>query len=189
MKNPKSEIRPAAPKCNEGGNPNPAVAGRNQESENALSPARSKTRQTILAFCILHSAFCLCAQAQFSIDWYTIDGGGGASTGGVYTVSGTIGQPDAGAMSGGSYSLTGGFWALYAVQMPGAPLLTIFLTTTNTAVVSWSSPSSGWNPQQNSVLTSTNWITPPETINDNGTNRFIIVNPPTGNRFYRLHKP
>ena len=33
---------------------------------------------------------------NYSIDWFTIDGGGGTSTGGVYAVSGTIGQPDAG---------------------------------------------------------------------------------------------
>src|ERR1019366_8869831 len=67
------------------------------------------------------------ATAQsYSIDWYKIAGGGGTSTGGTYSVSGTIGQPDAsGAMSGGSYSLTGGFWSLYAVNMPGAPVLTI----------------------------------------------------------------
>ena len=39
------------------------------------------------------------AQTNYSIDWYTIDGGG-TSTGGVYSASGTIGQPDAGAMSG-----------------------------------------------------------------------------------------
>jgi hypothetical protein len=32
------------------------------------------------------------ASAQsYSIDWFTIDGGGGTSTGGVYSVSGTIG--------------------------------------------------------------------------------------------------
>jgi hypothetical protein len=38
----------------------------------------------------------LSASAQsHSIDWSTIYGGGGTSTGGVYTVSGTIGQPDA----------------------------------------------------------------------------------------------
>jgi hypothetical protein len=55
-----------------------------------------------------------------------VAGGGGTSTGGVYAVSGTIGQLDAsGTMTGGSYSLTGGFWALYAVQTPGAPTLTI----------------------------------------------------------------
>ena len=49
--------------------------------------------------------------AQPAITWYTIDGGGGTSGGGGYTLSGTIGQPDAGAaMTGGSYTLVGGFW-------------------------------------------------------------------------------
>jgi hypothetical protein len=136
-------------------------------------------------------AVCSAYAQNFALDWWTLDGGGGTSTGGVYTVSGTVGQPDAGTMSAptSDVGVTGGFWALYAVQTPGAPLLTIFLTATNTAVVSWPSPSSGWNPQENSVLSSSNWVTPPETINDNGTNKFIIVNPPTGNRFYRLHKP
>ena len=48
---------------------------------------------------------------DYDIDWFTIDGGGEMfSTGGTYTLSGTIGQPDAGEMSGGSYNLTGGFW-------------------------------------------------------------------------------
>jgi hypothetical protein len=76
------------------------------------------------------------ANAQsYSIDWYKVSGGG-TSTGSVYAVSGTIGQHDAGGpMSGGNYSLTGGFWALYAVQTPGAPVLSIKLTTTNTAMV------------------------------------------------------
>src|ERR1035437_9692772 len=83
------------------------------------------------------------ARAQtYSINWYKVAGGGGISTGGVYAVSGTVGQPDAGGpMTGGNYSLTGGFWALYAVQTPGAPFLTIFRTATNTAVVQWPSPS------------------------------------------------
>src|SRR5437660_6145162 len=65
---------------------------------------------------------------NFSIDWFTIDGGGGTSTGGVYSVSGTIGQPDAGHMSGGNFTIDGGFWGIIAVvQTPGAPLLRIFL--------------------------------------------------------------
>ena len=34
-----------------------------------------------------------------------------------------------------------------------------------------------------------NWVTPAETVQDNLTNKFIIVNPPTGNRFYRLRNP
>ena len=87
------------------------------------------------------------ANAQsYSIDWFTIDGGGGTSTGGVYSVTGTIGQPDAGAMSGGNYTLQGGFWGvLAAVPTPSAPLLSIFRTTTSTVAVFWPSPSTGWN--------------------------------------------
>lgn len=48
----------------------------------------------------------------YSIDWWTVDGGGVMnSSGGAYTLSGTAGQPDAGAtMIGGVYNLQGGFW-------------------------------------------------------------------------------
>lgn len=126
---------------------------------------------------------------SFTIDWHTIDGGGGTSTGGVYSVSGTIGQPDAGVMSGGGYSIIGGFWSIEAVQMPGAPLLTIRRTQANTIVISWPSPSAGFSLQQIGNLNLSNWASPAEAITDNGTNKFIIVNPPTGNRFYRLFKP
>ena len=75
---------------------------------------------------------------QYSIDWYKIAGGGGTSTGGIYQVSGTIGQPDAGGpMTGGNYSLTGGFWALISVvQTPGAPTLYIS-DSGNTVTVYW----------------------------------------------------
>src|ERR1043165_8161890 len=51
------------------------------------------------------------AKAQLAVNWYTIDGGGGTSSGGTFVVSGTIGQPDAGAMSGGIFVVQGGFWA------------------------------------------------------------------------------
>jgi hypothetical protein len=139
-----------------------------------------------IAFALTGSA----SAQSYSIDWYTIDGGGGTSTGGVYSVSGTIGQPDAGGpMTGGNFSLTGGFWALYALQTPGAPTLNIKLTTTNTAQVYWPSPSTGWNLQVNTNLATTNWVTPVESVTDNGTIKFIIVNPPAGNRFYRLIQP
>jgi len=43
--------------------------------------------------------------------WHTADGGGGVSAAGLYVVSGTAGQPDAGApLLGGAYRLEGGFW-------------------------------------------------------------------------------
>lgn len=127
---------------------------------------------------------------QYSIDWYKVSGGGGVSTGGVYTVSGTIGQPDAGGpMTGGNFSLTGGFWALYALQGPGAPVLTIKLTTTNTVMVYWLSPSTGYNLQVNTDLATANWVPPGESVTDNGTIKYIVVNPPSGRRFYRLKSP
>ena len=136
-------------------------------------------------------AVALSAFAQsYSIDWYKVAGGGGTSTGGVYSVSGTIGQHDAGGpMTGGNFSLTGGFWALYAVQTPGAPVLSIKLTTTNTAQVFWPSPSTGYNLQVSTNLTTTNWATPVESVQDNGTIKSILVNQPTGNRYYRLKNP
>ncbi len=128
----------------------------------------------------------------FSLDWFTIDSGGGTSTGGAYRLSGTIGQPEAHPVTvrlvGGNFSLSGGFWSLFAVQTPGAPWLTITLTSTNTALVSWPAPSTGFALQQNANLNTTNWVGAPETVNDNGTHKFIVVNPPGGNRFYRLFK-
>lgn len=42
--------------------------------------------------------------ASFAISWWTVDGGGQiASEGGGYILSGTIGQPDTGVLSGGEY--------------------------------------------------------------------------------------
>jgi hypothetical protein len=46
----------------------------------------------------------------YGLSWWTVDGGGGESTGGSYTLGGIIGQPDAGALSGGDYILGGGLW-------------------------------------------------------------------------------
>ena len=47
-----------------------------------------------------------------AIDWFSIDGGGGTSTGGDFILSGSIGQPDAGtSLRSESYTLEGGFWS------------------------------------------------------------------------------
>ena len=141
-------------------------------------------------FCFLTSALCLSAWGQYSIDWSTIDGGGGTSTRGVYSITGTIGQHDAGTVSGGTFTLQGGFWSLIAsVQTPGAPLVSIARTTTNTVTVSWPSPSTGWALQQNTnSVSSVNWSNVTSGIQDDGTTKTLILSPPTGNRFYRLHQ-
>jgi len=55
-----------------------------------------------------------CAQSGggYDLSWWTIDGGGVTfATGGTFNLGGTVGQPDASnALTGGTYSLTGGFW-------------------------------------------------------------------------------
>jgi len=132
-----------------------------------------------------------CAQ-NYSIDWYKIAGGGGTSSNGQYSVSGTIGQHDAGGpMTGGNYSLTGGFWSLLSVvQTPGSPTLRIFLTTSNTAVIAWPNPSPGFALQQNSDLSaSNNWTSFNGQSNVVGGEIQVIVTPPTGRNFFRLKSP
>ena len=127
--------------------------------------------------------------AQFySIDWFTIDGGGGTSSGGGYSVSGTIGQPDAGAMSGGNYSVTGGFWSFVsAVQTLGAPVLSIEHQA-DTVRVYWPNPSTGFVLDQSLSVTGA-WSQVAFPYATNASDISIIVNVPSGIRFYRLRKP
>ena len=143
-----------------------------------------------VGFILLHSAFCLRAWGQsYSIDWFKIAGGGGTSTGGVYAVSGTLGQPDAGgAMTGGNYSLSGGFWSLIAVvQSAGLPNLSI-AHSGNSVIVSW--PNTGsYTLQQNANLALANgWATSGYTISTSSGTNSITVTPPVGNLFFRLAK-
>ncbi len=127
---------------------------------------------------------------QYSIDWFTVDGGGGPSTGGVYTVSGTIGQPDAGAMSSGTFTLSGGFWAaIAAVQTPGAPYLWITLTATNTALIWWELSSTSWRLQATTNLVPTGAVWADCSYQTNGATCYRLESPPSGNRFYRLQSP
>ncbi|HOT90095.1 MAG TPA: hypothetical protein PLJ78_01935 [Anaerolineae bacterium] len=54
--------------------------------------------------------------AGYDLSWWTMDGGGGTSSGGSYSLSGTGGQPDAGPLlTNDGYTLAGGFWGGAAV--------------------------------------------------------------------------
>jgi hypothetical protein len=122
---------------------------------------------------------------SYSIDWHTIDGGGVTSTGGVYSVSGTLGQPDAGKMSGGNYSIDGGFWGLNAaVQTPGAPLLTIAPATPGNATLSWTPATAGFVLQETLSLSPTNWVN-----SVSGATNPVVVPATLPTKFYRLFKP
>lgn len=137
---------------------------------------------------LLAAAFLAPAAAHsqsYSINWYKISGGGGTSTNGQYTISGTIGQHDAGGpMTGGSYQLTGGFWALLSVlQTPGAP--TLYITHSGSTVTVFWQDVAGWNLEQNSSLTTTGWSTNTSWTTSSGTN-YLNLTSPGGKLFYRL---
>lgn len=68
-------------------------------------------KRYIAAMCLLLST--AASADDFTLTWYTIDAGGVMlAQSGDFTLSGTIGQPDAGAtMTGDGFTLTGGFWA------------------------------------------------------------------------------
>jgi len=65
---------------------------------------------------------------SLDLSWHTVDGGGAcpptASVGGTFELSGTIGQHDAGSftqpMTGGTFSLVGGFWVIATPVAPPA---------------------------------------------------------------------
>ena len=72
----------------------------------------------IFAICVLASTVLAASGGQYILEWSSIDGGGGTSSGDTYTLTGTIGQPDAAYSEGEQYELLGGFW-------PGGPLCVV----------------------------------------------------------------
>ena len=135
-------------------------------------------------WCLVLLMAALCTNAQsYSIDWFSIDCGGGPSTGGGYTLSGTLGQPDAGTLSGGSYTLEGGFWpGLIVHATTGSPTLLIQVSGAS-VIISWAPATSGFTLEQTDSLSSPSWSATPNVTTNSAT-------VPTGDttRFYRLIK-
>jgi hypothetical protein len=147
-----------------------------------------KKRIPIMALFLLPA--CVALAQSYTIDWHKIAGGGGTSTNSQHSLNGTIGQHDAGGpMNGPGFSLSGGFWTVYAVQSQGAPLVRIKMTGANAVMVYWPSPSAGFNLQVTTDLGSPNWTAPSETVNDDGTNRYVLITAPIGKAYYRLKSP
>lgn len=122
---------------------------------------------------------------SYSIDWYTIDGGGGTSTNGPYSLTGAIGQADtSGPMTNAQYSLTGGFWVLpVMVQEPGAPMLTVVPAAPGFALISWTPNTTGFVLQESLTLDPPAWTNSPS-----GATNPVTVPATLAARFYRLQK-
>jgi hypothetical protein len=142
--------------------------------------------------CLLPLVCCLPARAQYSIGWFKVAGGGGTSSNGQYSLSGTTGQHDAGGpMTGGQFSLIGGFWSLVGVvQTPGAPPLRIY-NTNGLITVAWAKPADGWLLQTTNALPEVpaSWPQVPLPYQTNDTDIFITTTPPPAKSFFRLFKP
>jgi hypothetical protein len=65
---------------------------------------------SLIALSVTLALTAMTARAQYALQSFTIDGGGGGGSVGLYSARGTAGQPDAGTLIGGSYALLGGFW-------------------------------------------------------------------------------
>ncbi len=130
------------------------------------------------------------AQTNYAIPWFKIAGGGAMqSTGGVYTLSGTIGQADAGRVASTGYRIEGGFWGI-AVQQLGYPVLSIAGSGTN-ALVSWVTAETGFILQNTTNMASpTDWTDTGFTPVVNGTTNIVTVPlNPSVKSFYRLRRP
>ncbi|MBK9138959.1 MAG: hypothetical protein IPM17_09390 [Verrucomicrobia bacterium] len=153
--------------------------------QSAARAAHATRCALLCAFLLLALSGPPAATAQFALDWWTTDGGGGTSTGGVYSISGTLGQPDAGAMSGGNFTLTGGFWAFaVAVQTPHAPYLTIVASGPGVATISWTPATPGFVLQESPGLAPAGWTNSPS-----GATNPVVVPAAGPTKFYRLHRP
>ena len=134
----------------------------------------------------------LCAGAQTNITWQTADGGGGLSTGGIYSLDGTIGQPDGNdAVQGGVYEVQGGFWALIQlVQTAGAPALRMVGISSASVTLAWPvAGAEGFQLQRSSSLVDSGWIGVPGTPVVVGAEYHLTTEPVVVKHYYRLHKP
>lgn len=66
----------------------------------------------LLLVCLACMATVAWAQGNstYTLTWWTVDAGGGSGSSEAYSLAGTAGQPDAGALASGVYSLKAGFW-------------------------------------------------------------------------------
>jgi hypothetical protein len=147
-----------------------------------------KTSLLFLLGCLVGPA--VRAQEQ-AIDWWTLDGGGATSTGGIYAVTGTVGQPDAGTLEGETYTVVGGFWSIVAaIQTPGAPRLEI-MHTNGLVVVSWRRPATGFVLDHTPALgdPALRWFPVELPYVTNATHISVVAPISSATGYYRLRRP
>jgi hypothetical protein len=125
------------------------------------------------------------AAAQYTLDWHTMDAGGGCGAVGSFEMRGTLGQPDAFTGAAGPIVLVGGYWSLLDELLP---LLRIYRVGPD-VVLAWPSPSPGFELQASPDLITGAWnpvtIVPVKI----GSEFQVTWGPPIGRHYFRLHRP
>ena len=88
-----------------------------------------------------------------------------------------------------STATTGGTGVPKVTRFTFRAILSVRLTETNTVLISWPAPATGFELQQNGDLGTDNWMavgTAPAIV---GSEKQVIVPNPAGAQFYRLRKP
>ena len=138
-------------------------------------------KPTLFALLFVVSA----THAQYSIDWFTMDGGGVSSGAGTFAMQSTLGQVDAFSGAAGNVAFFGGYWSLFDEPLP---LLRIFRFAGD-IILAWPDPSPGFALEGASDLVMPNWNEvpiDPVIIEDE---KQVNWGPPVGNYFFRLHRP
>ena len=76
------------------------------------------------------------AEDGYTLNWWTVDGGGTNSAGGNYILNRSIGQPAAGTSAGGTYSLISGFWGAGADLVSPTVVSSVLINPNPTALAS-----------------------------------------------------
>ena len=122
------------------------------------------------------------SSGRYSLTWSTIDGGGGSCAGGVYSINGTVGQPDASAAPGGAYRLAGGFWP----GIQGLLRPTLYIAASGPSVIiSWAASANGFYLQHCADLAQSNWVSNSTPAFLFGSDK-VVVESAANVRLYRL---
>jgi hypothetical protein len=151
-----------------------------------------RTQLPFIAISLFLGSLATISAQNFGVDRFSIDGGGGAGSGGSFSINGSIGA-FAGASSGGPYEMTGGFWSVIGVvQSSDAPLLQIEKLSGGSVRIFWLLPAAGFVLEKTSALAplsvGTQWDPVLFPYTTNSTQISITVSAP-GNGFYRLRRP
>ena len=127
---------------------------------------------------------------EYELNRGTISGGGGLSSGGDYVLIATIGQPEAGVMKNGIYSLFGGFWSSSAYMFEIYALKHIHGDISDTVTIEWYiKPGKNYRFYYTEKLgPNEDWQPISGSYTDFGetASQIDIINHPNQNRFYKV---